>query len=109
VKQPGGGLSRPVTNPPADADTLPPQHLKVDITDAEKTALAAQARDDVAETSAMIAEIDRQLLSAEALEKLKTAESLLAAAQSAGDRDDIAGMATLARKARLLTAELLPR
>lgn len=106
VKAADGDATRRPAKPAADTDQ---PHLKVDVADEEKAALAAQAKDDLAQTTALLAKIDRKSLGPEALEKLKTVESLMAAAKTAGENDDVAAMANLARKARLLSAELVPQ
>ena len=115
-----GGSARSVEPPSTDtpkraapsvaaADTVPAPQVKVEVTDEEKAKLEAQARDDLAQTTAMIDKIDREHVAAEALEKLKTVESLITAAESAGEKGDVTAMANLARKARLLATELLPQ
>ena len=109
VKAPSGDAHRRPAGPAATADTLPAPNLKVEVADDEKAALAAQARGDLEQVTAMMGKLDRQHMAAEALEKLKTVESLITAAESAGEKGDVTAMANLARKARLLTAELLPQ
>jgi hypothetical protein len=109
TKPPSGDIPRRPAKPAADADTLPAPQLKVDVADEKKATLAAQAKDDLAQTKAMIGKLDRQRMAVEASEKLKTVEGLILAAESAGEMGDVTAMANLARKARLLTSELLPQ
>jgi hypothetical protein len=109
VKPPSSDVPPRAAGRASAPDTLPAPHLKVEVDDEEKAALAAQAKDDLEQTTAMIGKLDRQHLAAETLEKLRTVESLITAAESAGETGDVTAMANLARKARLLTAELLPQ
>lgn len=114
VPSPSPPTSPPTTPAPAPAaeKTPPPapdpeadDQVKVQISDAERAELETQARESLREARRVIRSIDRSTLSAERLEKLATAESLVESARAAFDTD-IRAAATLAHKASVLLAEL---
>ncbi|HZM15720.1 MAG TPA: hypothetical protein VFE28_06930 [Candidatus Krumholzibacteria bacterium] len=98
----------PAPQPPPPAPE-PPADLKLELSAEEKTALTAQANEDLEEAEKSIRSLDREKLTAEEIEKLHTVENLVVAARAAEEKDDIPGMANLARKARLLAEELVHR
>lgn len=94
----------PATPPPPAPE---PEELRLEFTDEEKAALSARAALDLQETERLIGTLDRERLTAEETEKLRTVESLIHAAKSAEEKGDIPGLANLAHKARLLAEELI--
>jgi len=77
----------------------------VQISDAERAELETRARESLREARKVIRTIDRSSLSAERLEKLAAAESLVDQARAAFE-DDVRAAATLAHKASVLLGEL---
>ena len=98
----------PAPQPPPPTPE-PPADLKLELSAEEKAALTAQANEDLEEAEKSIRSLDRDKLTAEEIEKLHTVENLVVAARAAEEKDDIPGMANLARKARLLAEELVHR
>jgi len=98
-----------VVTPAAPDSSAPPPAadpaVAVGLDDARKAELAAQARKDIAAAERAIGALAPAPAGSTRAEKLRTAQSLLAAARDAVAADPEAA-ATLARKARVLAEEL---
>jgi hypothetical protein len=91
--------------PPPAPDPEASDQVTVQISDDERAELEARARESLRDARRVIRTIDRSSLSAERLEKLAAAESLVEQARAAFD-GDVRAAATLAHKASVLLAEL---
>jgi len=80
--------------------------VSIDLGGVERTRLSTQTRRNLAEAERAVSSMKGKPLGADALERLKTVEELIAQARSASDANDIEGASRLAHKARLLASEL---
>lgn len=80
--------------------------VSVDLGGVERTRLASETRRDLAAAERAVAAAKAQPSSADGLDRLRTVEELIAQARAAYQANDIEGASRLARKARLLAADL---
>jgi hypothetical protein len=82
------------------------QEIVVELDDAQRAALAAQADRDLTLAVGVLRDAQLRELSAQEQETFATVEGLVAAARDAITASDVQGAANLANKAKLLAAEL---
>ena len=116
---PGQGVSAPPGAPQQSGPGGPPdpgidsgagaRTLSIELPPAERIRLETQALLDIEAARQLAGEAKGRTLAAAEQEKLLTVLGLVGQAEKAIDAQDISAASNLARKARLLAAELIPR
>jgi hypothetical protein len=91
-------------SPPAQSGAGPT--VVVDVPERERAQLLQATRQDLEQTAELLGSVAKEKLSPDGLARLQTIEGLVQAATAARDQGEVQAAASLARKARLLAAEL---
>ena len=94
---------------PSASDSTPPRTLSIELPEEERARLETQALQDIEAAEQLAAEAKIRSLSAAEEEKLLTVLGLIDQAEVAREGQDLSAASNLARKARLLAAELIPK
>lgn len=87
----------------------PPPEITIQLTDKERIQLIDETEKDVAQIAACLRSVDRDRLNEAQKRSLSDLEDLLTAVMNARDASDVQAASRLARKARLLAEDLVPK